>query len=1594
MILPWLTKAAHGPRDPNYTGVVFGRYFLSGKEVDEGTYKAYAEAQKSGTQPKERVKKTPPPLPKNQSGNSAKQPNQSGKKSPPPLPNQPNKKPQLDDLLNGPKEKPQGDKPKPKGDDPFADYVPERNYDGKQPPPLPKRPDTIPRPASRPDRRGQLMKTLDFDGKKQTFRFSSQQQKQAVEAVHQINEPRGHSMAQREASMRTGKRRLQAFADRHFNGDLKKARAYANAEYKHVKGQVKSDGSLATVGRLPAKYGKLPPLLPKEQQAVDAAMGKKPATPPELPKQNRLTAGSQEDLKNIPKVGADFWDDAGDGKATPPPLPEHHATQKSALDAANNVLNVAKTGDRDAMTRAHKEAFDAINSHHQAGMKAIDKMAIDKHGYTAKAKQVAHRSKQKFTEKIQAARDKIQKAAFANAPPAMPSKKPPLPNETMPFDWSGGPSDAVQPQAITTAEQGTPRVDDPSKVASQGEPQIATQDEFQRQLDETPNGMGANTTVEAPKQPVAAKNSTSTPAKQDLRPNDDIDAMFAESSTPAKQQPQGDLRRNDALDDVFGEPVDEAKVRAQQPYQMPTLDSMLNGPKENAGKAASTPAPSATTPTTTPHTDPSHPLHIDNSHQHAPVRPSQHTHPDLAGMKTFQDAHPDDWDHLRDIHANHLSSSSKTLERAINRQNREIERASEPGGHPDDIRREKSVGGLLYDMHAKAEGREKAAKESKEAERQKRLADSKAAREAARQSKKTPQRTLEEASGEKPVDPEEAQRQADEEKRRDAARKRIERFRESQPKRIAKNKLRYVVREMGGIDPENYEKNFGSVQEDLREGGLQSIIRRSKMTNAAGAMSGEGRGLDEIAEKLIASGHLGPVPDNMHASEYLVQQLIADADHNHAVDEHRDEYESHQAMLEEKEKREFLEQSSKEDLAKAAELMANHGYLNIPDGVDAGEYLKGLMEKGSTHSQSEIDSEHDNANTQYEQELEEARNNGHSEREINETIRSSEKAGLLEAQKELEQQSAGSATASQGAKRFIDPADDLDEVDESEQFDRRDEGVAGDFEFGANDPEYQREQQRNADNEEALGITARRRRDQADFDATQDENPLEDKRRREDELRQQQQVHTRWKKSWGFAELLTVELDEPIGILPWLTKGVNERGDGVSFGKYFLNHEEVSAEQYHAAMDQGGKATQANNQQDTPPQDGRVDPQSTSREPRRMSPTVTQAFNNAEHQNWWLGLSASDREKVSQFVNNPNVIRELNRRDESQLAQFVKDLRGANMARRLRLSTATPFTALVPHHPSPLPTLTPAESSSQSDWAKILRVRKPKLRKFSKADAMTQASRAKVELDDDVDKATADEVVKKLFPRATTRDSYRALSRSLGMPDDAKVRITGVGDYEDVSRFADDKPTGAKGMVIEVEHPAFAGTAERFIGVDKNGRRFIKNEYLVLKQEHQDSGLGRDIFTRQVEWASRSGMDYIQTHAAGDGASQKRFRQKMMDKFGTDDVKQIAKTDEGKQWLKMAQKPMNGYYTWPRFGYDMSLRSREGTAGDEAYARARKAFPEAKTILDLFETEEGRQWWKENGTDLMKAKFDLSPKSRSMAVLRKYNAEKKAKNTT
>jgi len=263
-------------------------------------------------------------------------------------------------------------------------------------------------------------------------------------------------------------------------------------------------------------------------------------------------------------------------------------------------------------------------------------------------------------------------------------------------------------------------------------------------------------------------------------------------------------------------------------------------------------------------------------------------------------------------------------------------------------------------------------------------------------------------------------------------------------------------------------------------------------------------------------------------------------------------------------------------------------------------------------------------------------------------------------------------------------------------------------------------------------------------------------------------------------------------------------------------------------------------------------------------------------------------------------------------------------------------------------------------------------------------SQASVSLERGVSRQEVLDQLRKLFPQAfhtgtsaeQEKAAYQALASLAGMPDDGRVTVLRVGEDDDVP--------GSWGLRVDGFH-THLDSAERFIGVDSQGRRYIHN-LLLETADSAPKGVGLELFTRQVDNATAHGFDYIATWAAGG--------------FGGG---------------------MNGYYTWPLFGYDQTiatLKVYQGSLGQKVAA----LFPDAETVQDIFDAPEvnlppeeannirtklsefdkkrgrperkrekitGADWWLVHGQSLNEARFDLRENSWAQYKLAKYLQKRK-----
>ncbi|HUT91348.1 MAG TPA: hypothetical protein VMY37_17750 [Thermoguttaceae bacterium] len=188
------------------------------------------------------------------------------------------------------------------------------------------------------------------------------------------------------------------------------------------------------------------------------------------------------------------------------------------------------------------------------------------------------------------------------------------------------------------------------------------------------------------------------------------------------------------------------------------------------------------------------------------------------------------------------------------------------------------------------------------------------------------------------------------------------------------------------------------------------------------------------------------------------------------------------------------------------------------------------------------------------------------------------------------------------------------------------------------------------------------------------------------------------------------------------------------------------------------------------------------------------------------------------------------------------------------------------------------------------------------------------------EKRDVQRIALRLFRRRLETWEYAGLA---GAPDDAEVE---VGTYN-------------AGLYVEMFQPVTSCYhVVQLIRRADDGPVVVIDAFRVCEPMRQ-KGLGSAIFARQLAAASALGAKRIETVAGRNG-------------------------DE------------NGYYTWPRFGFD-------GPLSDEIQQKLPLGLDLATNVLDLMRCQQGRQWWKAHGIPIRLA-FDLADRSRSRRAFERY----------
>ena len=190
--------------------------------------------------------------------------------------------------------------------------------------------------------------------------------------------------------------------------------------------------------------------------------------------------------------------------------------------------------------------------------------------------------------------------------------------------------------------------------------------------------------------------------------------------------------------------------------------------------------------------------------------------------------------------------------------------------------------------------------------------------------------------------------------------------------------------------------------------------------------------------------------------------------------------------------------------------------------------------------------------------------------------------------------------------------------------------------------------------------------------------------------------------------------------------------------------------------------------------------------------------------------------------------------------------------------------------------------------------------------------------------AAVEHLAVQLFCRALRPDEYAGLG---GAPDDALVRVAAMGSLLRLE-------------VVDPRRCGYSGAHALFLG--RGGPVLASGGHRILDPRRRGQGIGLQMVRRQLITARRLGVRSI----VADG-------------------------------VRTATE--NGYYVGPRLGFDSPLSERVLRSLPGPLRKAR-------CVLDLIESQAGRDWWREHGVEL-ELVFDLRHDSRCWVVFRQYLGE-------
>ena len=194
------------------------------------------------------------------------------------------------------------------------------------------------------------------------------------------------------------------------------------------------------------------------------------------------------------------------------------------------------------------------------------------------------------------------------------------------------------------------------------------------------------------------------------------------------------------------------------------------------------------------------------------------------------------------------------------------------------------------------------------------------------------------------------------------------------------------------------------------------------------------------------------------------------------------------------------------------------------------------------------------------------------------------------------------------------------------------------------------------------------------------------------------------------------------------------------------------------------------------------------------------------------------------------------------------------------------------------------------------------------------------------------------------QDVQRMLKRRRKLSENEIGDMVGAPDGSTISIY----PVAEK-IYFFVRHPNIHMMDN--ILMREDGKLVLYNDSIMINKD-APKGMGTQIITRQVEAARQLGIGKIELEAAGSPGGN-----------------------------------MNGYYTWPRLGFDATVRVN---VLSRIPAKIKRTMRD-NTMLELYRTQAGRDWWRSKGESI-KMEFDTSPNSKSSQALDAYNEERKKRN--